>query len=155
VWPVGCRPAPLLTGFGLPAPYLVDGPPLAGISALGPASFADHAVESIEWVQSLNAAALAELPGGDLDAAFLATRRGRTQLAATLATLGDAEEAGELDSATASAAGSEVFFAKLLITGARTILVKPAPSVQAQEYAAAKLALADEKLVSALELLAP
>jgi hypothetical protein len=146
---------PGLAAAGLPPFFLAPGPPLAGLSGLGPVSYLDHAIEGVEWVGSLNATALGELPGGDLEAAFTATRRGRTQLEATLGSVEDARDAGEIDAATASAANGKLFSAKAMITGARAILAKPAPSEHAQQLAAIKLTLADALLGEALGLLAP
>jgi hypothetical protein len=146
---------PGLAAAGLPPFFLAPGPPLAGLSGLGPVSYLDHAIEGVEWVGSLNATALGELPGGDLEAAFTATRRGRTQLEATLGSIEDARDAGEIDTATASAANGKLFAAKVQITIARVILAEPAPSEGAQQLAAHKLTLADALLGKALGLLAP
>ena len=146
---------PILVSLGLPPFFLAPGPPVAGLSSLGPVSYLDHAVEGIEWGGSLNATALAELPGGDLEAAFTATRRGRTQLDATRGSVEDARDAGEIDAAAASAANGKLFAAKVQITGARLILAKPAPNEHAQQLAAIKLTLADALLGEALGLLAP
>jgi len=146
---------PILVSLGLPPFFLAPGPPVAGLSGLGPVSYLDHAIEGVEWVGSLNATALAELPGGDLEAAFTATRRGRTQLEATLGSIEDARDAGEIDTATASAANGKLFAAKVQITIARVILAEPAPSEGAQQLAAHKLTLADALLGKALGLLAP
>jgi outer membrane protein assembly factor BamB len=145
---------PILASF-LPPIYLAPGPPLAGLSGLRPVSYLDHAIEGVEWVGSLNAKALAELPGGDLEAAFTATRRARTQLEATLGSVEDARDAGEIDVATASAANGKLFAAKVHITNARAILVEPALNEVAQKQAAKRLTQADEMLGKALGLLAP
>ena len=127
---------PLLQGAGLPAPYLAPGPPPGGVTSLGPVSLVDHLVESIEWVQSLNTSALAELPGGDVDAALTATRRGRTQLQATLESVDDAVDSGELDAATASALKLKLHVAAGLINNARTLLATNNPTVAKQQNAA-------------------
>ena len=146
---------PLLQGAGLPAPYLAPGPPPGGVTSLGPVSLVDHMAESIEWVQSLNASALAELPGGNVDAALTATRRGRTQLQATLESVDDAVDSGELDAATASALKLKLDVAAGLINNARTLLATNNPTVAKQQNAAARLTLSSEALDEALALLAP
>jgi CRP-like cAMP-binding protein len=106
-------------------------------------------------VGSLNATALAELPGGDLEAAFTATRRALTQLEATQGSVEDARDAGEISNSNASAANSKLSAALAQITSAREILVEPALKESAQKQAAKRLTQADKMLAEAMGFLAP
>jgi len=143
---------PILEAIGLPAAYRIDGPPVAGVSALEPVSFLDHVAEGIEWVQQLDALALAELPGGDTETAFTATRRGRTQLRATSKSIFDAETAGEIGTGPTRAARAKVDNAERFLTRARNLLAGD-PSLKAQELAALKITLADRALDDALDVI--
>jgi outer membrane protein assembly factor BamB len=145
----------LLAYYGFPPAYMAPGPPVAGLSGLGPVSYLDHAIEGVEWVGSLNATALAELPGGDLEAAFTATRRALTQLEATQGSVEDARDAGEISNSNASAANSKLSAALAQITSAREILVEPALKESAQKQAAKRLTQADKMLAEAMGFLAP
>ena len=144
---------PLLQGFGLGPPFLFPGTPVGGVQAFEPLSFLDLVIEGIDWVQELDATALAELPGGDLETAFTATRRGRVQLLATADSIGDAEAAGEISAATARAARRKVNRAERLLTGARNLLGRGAVPPRAQARAAAKIERADALLDEALDVL--
>jgi hypothetical protein len=140
---------------GLPPIFLYPGTPVGGVQVLEPLSFLDLAVDGIDWVQELDAAALAELPGGDLETAFTATRRGRVQLGATADSIGDAEAAGEIDAATAAAARGNVIGAETLLSSARNLLGQGAVPPSVEEVAAGKIEAADALLDEALALLAP
>jgi len=146
---------PLLQSFGLGPPFLYPGTPLAGVQVLEPLSFLDLVIDGIDWVQELDALALAELPGGNLETAFSATRRGRVQLGATADSIDDAEAAGEIDAATARAARRKVVRAAKLLTSARNLLGRGAVPPPVEEVAAEKIGAADALLDEALDLLAP
>jgi hypothetical protein len=106
-------------------------------------------------VQELDAVALAELPGGSLETAFTATRRGRVQLGATADSIDDAQAAGEIDAATAGSARGKVVRAEKLLTSARNLLGQGAVPPPVEGVAAEKIAAADALLDDALDLLAP
>lgn len=83
----------------LPSFWGSPGPPLAGLTALAPNSYAEHVTSGIEWVQALGHDALAALDSAQLDAAKTAIGRACGQLAALTATL-DGDIGDELNSAT-------------------------------------------------------
>jgi hypothetical protein len=125
---------PLLQSFGRGPPFLYPGTPLAGVQVL---------------------VALAELPGGNLETAFTATRRGHVQLGATADSIDDAEAAGEIDGATAAAARAKVVGAETLLTSARNLLGQGAVPPPVEEVAAGKIEAADALLDEALAVLTP
>ncbi len=139
----------------LPPELQLPTAPLAGITALEPVSMRDLAVAGIDWVQELNAQALAELPGGDLQAAFTATRQGRMQLAATADTILDAASWGEIPPDTAAAARAEVVQAQNALTTARAILGQPNPAPFWQWLARQYVEYAVAALNTAAALLTP
>ncbi len=145
----------LLQDFGLGPPFLYPGVPVGGVQTLEPLSFLDLAIDGIDWVQELDAAALAELPGGDLETALTATRRGRVQLGATADSIEHAKAAGEIDAATARAARRKVVRAKRLLTSARNLLGRGAVPPPVEKVAARKIGAADALLDEALVLLGP
>ena len=122
---------------------------------LEPLSFLDLVIDGIDWVQELDAVALAELPGGNLETAFTATRRGHVQLGATADSIDDAEAAGEIDGATAAAARAKVVGAETLLSSARNLLGQGAVPPSVEEVAAGKIEQADALLDEALVLLGP
>jgi hypothetical protein len=134
---------------------LYPGTPVGGVQVLEPLSFLDLVVDGIDWVQELDAIALAELPGGDLETAFTATRRGRVQLGATADSIDDAEAGGDLDAATARAARRKVVSAERLLTSARNLLGQGAVPPPVEVVAAGKIEEADALLDEALVLLGP
>ncbi len=144
----------LLQDQGLGPPFLYPGTPVGGVQVLEPLSLLDLVIDGIDWVQELDAEALAELPGGDVEAAFTATRRGRVQLQATADSIDAAEADDEIDAATASAAKEEVNAAERLLTVARNLLDGGA-SPLAQALAARLIERADARLDEALDVLNP
>jgi outer membrane protein assembly factor BamB len=145
----------LLVGVPPGSPLLYPGTPVGGVQVLEPLSFLGLAVNGIDWVQELDAAALAELPGGDLETAFTATRRGHVQLGASADSIGDAEAAGEIDAPTAAAARRNVIGAETLLSSARNLLGQGAVPPSVEEVAAGKIEQADALLDEALVLLGP
>ncbi len=111
----------------LPPELQLPTAPPAGITALEPVSWRGLALAGIDWAQELSGQALAELPGGNLQAAFTATRQGRMQLAATAGTILDAVERGEISAGTAAAARAATVQAQNALTSARAILGQPNP----------------------------
>ncbi len=71
----------------LPPRLQVDGPPLAGLSALEPVSYQDHATKGVQRIQDLANHARIEIPGGDLDYASAELRKAASQLLATMQTV--------------------------------------------------------------------
>ena len=146
----------LLQSLGFPPVYHYPGPvPVGGIQVLEPVSLLDHVIDGIGWVKDLDAEALAELPGGDVEKAFNATRRGRVQLAATADSIDEAAAAGEIGPAAADEARAKVLAAEALLTGARVLLGKPNVTPPVQTLAAIKIQLADGLLDDALGILSP
>ena len=137
----------------LPEFLRIPGPPLAGITALEPASFVEHVREGIRWVQELDTMALDQLPGGELDAAFTATRRGRVQLGATAVSILDAQDRGELDANTAISARTLLLDAQSHLTAARDLLGQAVVTLKDQAAAATEIVQADAALSDALALL--
>lgn len=138
----------------LPPELQLPTAPLAGITALEPVSWRALGIAGIDWVQELNVQALAQLPGGDLQAAFTATRQGRMQLAATADTIVDAAEQGEISAETATAARAEVAQAQNALTTARLILGQPNPPPFGQWLARQYMTYAAAALDEAAALLA-
>ena len=124
----------------LPASYRIAEPPKAGYIGLMPESFREFALEQIEGVLGYGKTALKELPGGDVQAAFDELRRGRLQLKATVGTLAEAKEAGELKKRKARIATENVMIAQQAMDQAAELLLQDEPSVadqnQARELAA-------------------
>ena len=143
-----------IANFGMPEAYRFPTRPVGGLSQIGPVSFLDHAIDGIEWVSSLNATALLELPGGDLESAFTATRRAHTQLAATIGSVADAHDAGEIDAETASSVSDKLSDVVKMIIDARNKLDSSAPRANAQKQAAKSLTQANVQLDKSLALLA-
>jgi outer membrane protein assembly factor BamB len=146
---------PLLQSLNFPAVYLFPGVPVGGVQVLEPVSVLDHVLEGIAWVRQLDAEALAELPGGDLEVAFAAVRRGRVQLEASAASVADAEAAGEIDAVTADATRAALHKATTLLTSARNLLGRGAVPPSKERVAARKIERADARLADAEDLLTP
>ena len=137
----------------LPPELQMPGPPLAGLSAIGPLSFRQLAVDGIQWVKALNTQALTELAGGDVDSAFTAVRRGHYQVAATLGTVGDAVAEGEIDAGTAQTVGQHLGEARWHVLVARLFLGLPSPNGLQQLLAAAQISQAETELDMALSIM--
>ncbi|MBI1827667.1 MAG: PQQ-binding-like beta-propeller repeat protein [Planctomycetes bacterium] len=83
----------------LPAFWRSPGPPMAGLTALAPISYAEHVASGLEWVQTLISEALSALPNADYDTVKASISRGGAQLEALAATL-SGDIGMELDAVT-------------------------------------------------------
>ncbi len=138
----------------LPPAFRAPGPPLGGITALEPASFVELARGGVLWAQELSAAALAQLPDGEMVVATTALQRGGVQLAATADTALDALGRREIDLSTAAARRVDVLTARERLLFANELLAGPHPSLAARQAAARAIVLAQSDLARAANLCA-
>jgi len=137
----------------LPPELQLPSAPLAGITVLEPGSFQGQATAGLAWVKTLDAEALAELPGGDVAKARTSVRRGKVQLGATADTLDEAEAAGEISAAEAATARTHTEAAKEFLAVATSRLNVGNPSLERQDDAANLVGLAEAEIDAALAAL--
>jgi len=138
----------------LPEPLRVE-KPIAGISALEPASFLDLAISGIHWVQDLDAAALSNLEAERIDEAYTQVRRGTVQLGATTNSIVDAEERGEIDLKSSLQARLCVYKARKLLDNAKGVIdrARKKPHDALLRYAIKLIEKTENQLELALSIL--
>lgn len=83
----------------LPSFYDAPGPPIAGLSVIGPSSFVQHAARGVDWMIELGDDAVQAVRSGESENAMAVLCRGLGQVAATRGTIAT-DAASEIGAAT-------------------------------------------------------
>ncbi len=127
--------------------------PPAGLTALGPVSYLNHALSGINWIDELGVQAQAAVTAGSVQAALTAVQRARVQALATSDSIADAMAENEVNHGHGTAAQAEMNQVQFHLEHARDILLQDELTQQDMEQASHFITLADEALDRAVSKL--